>query len=81
MKISKASKKLLSKLDNIKESLHYFAGNSEYWEDLNHDFKELEDYLIENSISTKLHNARFKKKLDIISKITKEKGELDEHGE
>ena len=80
MKISKSTKQLITKLEKLKESLHYFAGNSAHWDEMNSDFKELEDYLVENCISTKLHNARFKKKLDIIASI-KEKGTDDEHGE
>lgn len=69
MKIPKSSKQLLKKLEVIKENLHYFAGNSDHWDELSHNFKDLEDYLVENSISTKLHNVRFKKKLDTIAKI------------
>lgn len=74
-KIPKSSKQLIKKLENIKENLHYFAGNSKLWEELNNDFKDLEDYLVEHAISTKLHNARFKKKLDMVSNIVKKEEE------
>jgi len=76
VKISKSSKQLLRKLEEIKENLYYFAGNSAHWENLNSNFKDLEDYLVENSISTKLHNARFKKKLDMVNKLAEKKEEV-----
>lgn len=63
MKPSKKAKQLLKKLENVKEMMFYFGGNSDHWTDINDTFKDLEDYLIENSKSQKLHDIELAKKI------------------
>lgn len=57
------AKKLIKKLQTIKESFHYYAGHNDKWSAYQEIFTELEDYLVENSKSMKLHDIELAKKI------------------
>lgn len=47
----------------MKEIMNYYAGNTSQWKELNDNFHELEDFLIENCKSKKLQGIEIAKKI------------------
>ena len=70
MRPSKRVRKALDELFEIKEIVDYSCAGDMPRKILE-NFKHIEDTLVELAVDRKLNNIRFKKKLDMVSKIGK----------